>query len=86
MRILLDALLFGAVLFAPLWVVVALSAIGIFMFAGYTEVVIAFFVYDLLYFGGAFFLNPTTFTVVPLTLYAFLALMGSAVLRQRIRK
>ncbi len=86
MRIILDIILFFAVLFAPLPVVCALSLLGLFLFVEYVEVVAAFLLYDLLYFGGNFFVDVPHLTIIPLTAYAFLAFVLNGVLRKRIRE
>lgn len=86
MRIIFDVSLLFLVLFAPLWLLVAASLIGLFFFVGYFELIGAFFLYDLLYFGGTFFDETRTGIIVPLTVYAFLAVLTSEALRRRIRE
>lgn len=56
-RIAFSVLFFGAVFFAPWWLLVLLALVGTFWFSRYHEVVVAGVFYDLLYGGvgyGAF--------------------------------
>lgn len=85
MRIFIDLLLLISVLFAPLWVTVALSLVGLLIISDYFEVAAAFFLYDLLYYGGSFGEGTVSPMLLPYTAYAVLALVISALLRRLIR-
>lgn len=84
MRIIYDIILFIAVLLSPFWLLVSLAILGIVLFPKWYEVIAFFALFDLLFRGDPSF--STYALMVPLALYALLALLCAELVRKRIRE
>lgn len=85
MRVLFDLILFCAVLFAPFWVVLLVSAVGILMIPRWYEVIFAYALYELMFRGTLPDAAPL-YLSVPLPAYALLVLFVNEWIRGRIRE
>lgn len=85
MRVLFDLILFCAVLFAPFWLILVVSAVGILMIPRWYEVVFAYALYELMFRGALSDLAPL-YLFIPLSAYAFIAVIVNEWIRGRIRE
>lgn len=85
MRIFFDIMLFTAVLFAPFWCLLIISAVGILMIPRWYEVIGAYALYEFLFLGSFSGMSPFL-QYVPLPIYALVLLLLNEWVRGRVRE
>lgn len=86
MRIIFDIIMFVSVLFTPLWLVVMLSAVGMYFIKKWYEVIAIFVLFEFLFRAPLSDSMATRSEVIPLALYALGALVFVEWFRVRIRE
>ncbi|GEM_PF-4623330 len=86
MRIPYDIVVFFAVLFAPFWSIVLLCLFGMYIFPRWYEIIITFALFEFLFHAPLPAFMMATTTMLPLSFYALITLIGVEWLRDRVRE